>query len=69
MKCTWIADGKRMTVDLSGKMTEEVECFRDLRSQVAGNGGKVGEVKFRMDKCVEERKQSLNTNIMNCMQK
>ncbi len=42
-------DGRRMNVALTGKMLEDVECFKYLGSHVAVDGGILGAVKFRMN--------------------
>ncbi len=47
MKCTRVEADSRMYVALSGKLLEEVECFKYLVSLVGVDGGIDGEVKLR----------------------
>ena len=39
MRCSRYGDGDRMHVRLNGEPLEEVDCFKNLGSQVAADGG------------------------------
>ena len=49
MRCSRYDNGGRMHVILNGELLEEVDCFKYLESEVAGNGGCERDVVHRMN--------------------
>ena len=49
MRCSRYGNGDRMHVVLNGESLEEVDCFKYLGSQVAGDGGCERDVVHRMN--------------------
>ena len=49
MRCSRSGNGDRMHVILNGEPSEEVDCFKYLRSQVAADGGSERDVVHRMN--------------------
>ena len=54
MRCSRYGNGDRMHVILTGKMLEEVDCFKYLGSQVAANGGCERDVVHIMNEGIEQ---------------
>ena len=49
MRCSRYGNGGRMHAILNGELLEEVDCFKYLESEVAGNGGCERDVVHRMN--------------------
>ena len=49
MRCSRYGDWGRMHVILNGEPLEDVDCFKNLGSQVAADGGCERDVVFRMN--------------------
>ena len=49
MRCSRYVNWGRMYVRLNGEPLEDVDCFKYLRSQVSGDGGRERDVVHRMN--------------------